>query len=364
MKKVGSIFLVLFLITSCGGSKEEKMQKDLNLVWNQYFSQDFDQTRLVDVFVVTNRQPRNDTFSCEDDQFGVVTGSQIKYGVCRISVPKNHTVGEIEIAKDNRQSSQNFFKIAGAIPLPKDDLIKQIKKAERDPLVFVHGFNVRYQEAVLRASQIAYDLKYQGPIVLFTWPAGAGSGFVEDKMLNKTYADNTINAKNSVESFKNFLLDLQKNNIRFNLAVHSMGHQVALPALSAISETNPSQPLINQLILNAPDFEVNAFRQFSKNLKKVSNHTTLYCSPNDKAMIASKTFNNNARLGACAFVDDVDTINVGLIDDPTLGLGHGYYSSRAILDDVFHTLIGIDINKRLFISKSDPNSPYQYFLRK
>lgn len=363
MKKLSLIFLVILVLNSCA-TKEERIQKNFHAVWREYFSQDFDNTRAVDILVATNRQPKNDSFSCEDEQFGVTHSPSVKYGVCKISVPKNHEIGAIELAKDNRQSSQNFFKIAGATPLQQVDLIKQLKVSDRYPLVFVHGFNVRYQEAILRAAQIAYDMKYQGPIVLFTWPAGAGYGFVEDKMLNKTYADNTLNARNAIEPFKNFLLELQKNKIHINLVVHSMGHQVVLPALKSIAENNSGGALINQLVLNAPDFEANQFRQFSKDLKKVSSRITLYCSPNDKAMVASKAFNNNVRLGACSFVDDVDVINVGLIDDPTLGLGHGYYSSRAILNDVFQTLIGIDTDKRLFVAKSDPNSPYKYFLRK
>ncbi len=362
MQKFSLVFLTVFLLSSCA-TKEERIAKNFHAAWSEYFVQDFDQTKVVEVLVATNRQPKNDSFSCEDDQFGVTLAPTMKYGVCKISVPKKHEVGEFEIAKDNRQSSQNFFKISGSNALQQVDLIKQLKSVDRYPLVFVHGFNVRYQEAVLRAAQIAYDMKYQGPIVLFTWPAGAGYGFVEEKMLNKTYADNTLNARNSVDLFKNFLLEMQKNKIRINLVVHSMGHQVVLPALKSMSESTKDQ-FINQLVLNAPDFEVNQFRQFSKDLKKISKRTTLYCSPNDKAMIASKAFNNNSRLGACAFVDDVDVINVGLIDDPALGLGHGYYSSRAILNDVFQTLIGVDTSKRLFIAKSDPNNPDKYFLRK
>lgn len=363
MKKFTLILLLLFLATSCV-THEEKMQKNLHNVWSEYFSQDFDQTKTVEILVATNRKAKNETFTCEDSQFGVTTSDALKYGLCKINVPKNHTVGEIELAKDNRQSSQNFFKILGADAWQQKDLIAALKKYDRRPLVFVHGFNVRYQEAILRAAQIAYDLKYQGPIILFTWPAGAGEGFVEDKMLNKTYSDNAANARSSVLVFKNFLLDLQKNDIQVNLVVHSMGHQVALPALKYLAEAGQKKTLIHELVLNAPDFEVTEFRSFSKNLKKVADHTTLYCSQNDKAMLASKTFNNNARLGACAFVDGVDVINVGLIDDPTIGLGHGYYSSRAILGDLFQTLLGIDVNKRLFISKSDPNSPDKYFLRK
>ncbi len=363
MKKLSLIVLGFLVLTSCA-TKEEMMQKNFSAAWDEYFVQDFDSTKVVDVLVATNRQPKNDTFSCEDDQFGVKLDQTTRFGVCKISVPKKHHVGEIELAKDNRQSSQSFFKIAGATPLQATDLIAQLKDSKRYPLVFVHGFNVRYQEAALRAAQIAYDMKYQGPIVLFTWPAGAGYGFMEDKMLNKIYADNMVNAHNTIEPFKNFLLELQKNNIRINLVVHSMGHQLVLPALKMIADNNSADIFINQLVLNAPDFEVAKFRQFAPDLKKVSKRTTLYCSQNDKAIIASRTFNNNARLGSCAVVEGVDVINVGLIDESTLGLGHGYYSSRAILGDVFQTLIGIEAGKRLFIARSDPNSSDQYFLRK
>jgi len=135
---------------------------------------------------------------------------------------------------------------------------------------------------------------------------------------------------------------LQKNNIKINLMVHSMGHQVVLPALKQLGDLNPSQPLVNELILNAPDFNAADFKNLVKDIKKTSNRITLYCSYNDKAMFASKTFNDNERLGACTFLPDIDSINVSLVDDKTLGLGHSYYSSRVILTDVFQTLLGIE----------------------
>jgi hypothetical protein len=80
-------------------------------------------------------------------------------------------------------------------------------------------------------------------------------------------------------------------------------------------------------------------------------------------MVASETYNKNERLGACTFSEDVDSINVGLIEDLNAGLGHSYYSSRAILTDVFQVLLGLDAEKRLFIRKSEPNSTEKYFLR-
>ncbi|MDX2083042.1 MAG: alpha/beta hydrolase [Rickettsiales bacterium] len=369
LKEFNLYFLIiLFALTSCK-TTEERMQKNLHSTWQEYFQKTFDQTAPIEVLVVTNRNSKDQFFSCEDSQFGVEVNQDLKlgdlkFGICKINVPKNHIVGEIEFAKDKKQSEQNFFKILDSKALQEKDFFVEAKKIKRQALVFVHGFNVRYQEAVLRAAQIAYDLKYQGAVILFTWPAGAKEGFLADKMLNKTYADNAKNAADSILAFKNFLLTLQKNDIKINLIVHSMGHQVVLPALQLISESYPQKTLISNLILNAPDFEIGQFRKFAPNLKKVSDHTTLYCSQNDKAMIASKSFNNNDRLGACAFIEEIDVINVGEIDNSTLGLGHGYYSSRPILSDVFQTLLGIDANKRLFVAKSDSNGLDKYFLRR
>ena len=365
MKKISLILVIISFLTSCGGSKEERMQKNLHQVWKDgYFEENFDQTKTLDVLIVTNRKAKTNAFGCGEEQFGIESGSALQFGLCKVNVPRNHATGAIDLAKDSRQSSNDYFKIMEAKNLQQSDLISVIKKSGRTPLVFVHGFNVRYQEAVLRASQIAFDLKYQGPIILFTWPAGSGDGFFEGTLLNKTYESNLTNAKASITLFKDFLINLQDKGIKVNLAVHSMGHQVVLPALKQLSETDSDKIFINQLILNAPDFDANEFKSLVKNIKSVSNKVTLYCSYNDKAMFASKTLNKGDRLGACAFFEDIDVINVSSIDDPTLGLGHGYYSSRPILSDVFQTLLGIDADKRLFIVKSEPNSTEKYFLRK
>ncbi|MBM3580055.1 MAG: alpha/beta hydrolase [Alphaproteobacteria bacterium] len=351
MKKF--LTLITLLILSSCATREEMMQKNLGKVWEKYFEKKFDETRPVEILVATNRQPKTESFTCDDTQFGVNVSKDLRFGVCKINVPKTHLIGDL-----------GGLRLLGATAFTPENFFAELKKSQRSPLIFVHGFNVRYQEAVTRAAQIAYDLKYQGPVILFTWPAGSGEGFIEEKMLNKTYAANASNAHDSITTFKNFLISLQKNEIKPNLFVHSMGHQIVLPALKSLAEPSPQKTFINQLILNAPDFDLTQFRGFTSNLNKIANRTTLYCSENDKAMIASKNLNNNERLGSCAYVKEIDVVNVSAIDDPTLGLGHGYYSSRAILGDVFQALIGINANNRLFIAKSDPHGPDKYFLRK
>lgn len=344
-------------------SIDDEFQKSLSQIWGNYFIENYADTRALDVFVVSNRKLKADNFGCTNDQFGVELDTATHFGVCKINVPKNHSTGLIKFTKDNRQSSHEFFKTLNSRSLTEASIFDSLKKSERYPLVFVHGFNLRYEDAVLRASQIAYDLKYQGPIVLFSWPAGAGDGFLDEQMVTRTYDGNLKNAKNSIGVFKDFLNKLRDNNLKVNLVVHSMGHQIVLPALKEFATLNPNSKIINELILNAPDFDADEFIRIADTTKQNAKRITTYCSYNDRAMTVSEIYNKNPRFGACAFSESIDSINVSLVDAPALGLGHGYYSSRAILGDVFQVLLGIDAEERLFIRKSEPNSTEKYFLR-
>ena len=60
-------------------------------------------------------------------------------------------------------------------------------------------------------------------------------------------------------------------------------------------------------------------------------------------------------------------INVNPVDAPFLGiggLGHGYYSSRPVLTDLFQVILGIDAPKRLFIRQSSQDNAENYVLRR
>lgn len=338
------------------------LSEKLQGVWKQYFVEEFNDTRAVNILVVSNRALKGKGFGCTDDHLGIVSDNVFRVGLCRINVPKNHSTGELKVTADQRESSHDFFKILGHRELNLMGLAEYLKKSQRSPLIFIHGFNVKHEEAVVRASQIAYDLKYQGPVVLFSWPAGAGDSFLEDKLLKKTYDNNFRNAQVSAKTFKIFISRLIEAKITPNIMVHSMGHQVVLPALFELGKEKAEMPL-GEVILNAPDFESDVFVRNIDMLKNVSRRVTLYCSYNDKAMFASETVNSNRRLGACSYMEGIDTINVSLLDNPTFGLGHGYYASRPILTDVFQVLLGIEADRRLFIRKSDPNSTEKYYLR-
>jgi esterase/lipase superfamily enzyme len=347
-----------------------ELQAKLRLIWKDYLVEEFNDSRAVNVLVFTNRKLGDKGFGCGNDSFGITPDANFRLGVCRVNVPRNHSTGELKFTKDQRLSSHDYFKILGQKELSLATMVGFLKQAKRSPLIFIHGFNVKHEEAVLRASQLAYDLKYQGPVVLFSWPAGAGEGFLDNKFINRTYEANLKNAQGSIATFRHFVSKLIENKIIPNILVHSMGHQVVLPALFDLGktgqlqagDTNLQMPL-GEVILNAPDFDSDLFIKNIDMIKNLSRRVTLYCSYNDKAMFASETMNSSQRLGACTFMDGVDSINVSLLDNSTFGLNHGYYASRPILSDVFQVLLGIEADRRLYIRKSDPNSTEKYYLR-
>ena len=340
----------------------EPLQKELGALFKQPYSD----TQSVEVLYATNRKPLGDPANCDDASFGIDPGEKLSYGACALNVPKRHHVGGFEIASNPRSDPHQYYRAIAFTPLDADSLAARLRQNPgSDLLAFVHGFNVKFQEAVLRSAQIAYDLKYQGPVVLFTWPAGAEEGLLNSALVNRTYDANLSNAIKTVPQAQAFFKQLAALNRIVHVMVHSMGHQVALRALSQLAQSQ-NTPFIGELVLNAPDIPLKDFQRLIPQVKKLAGRVTVYCSYNDNAIAASETYNKNRRLGGCERVPGVDMINVGEIDAPALGiggLGHGYYSSRPILTDIFQVLLGIPAEQRLFIRKSEPNSTEDYYLR-
>lgn len=337
---------------------------DLNLLLSAEPWQD---TRAVEVYYATNRNAGNTMEACDDQAFGVEVSTEVSYGVCRTNVPRKHRTGLIQPTDDPRSDPHTYFRPLSNARLGRDEFYGLLGAGRGDVLLFIHGFNVKFEEAVMRASQIAYDLKFQGRVVLFSWPAGPPPGLLGGTLVNRTYSFNKGNAARSVDGAADLLRALAATGRTVHVVVHSMGHQVAVPAL-ARTAADGGAPFIGELVLNAPDIPVSDFRAASKALRAQARRVTVYCSYNDNAIAASEVYNGGSgrRMGACELVDGVDVINVGEIDAPALGvggLGHGYYASRPILTDIFQALLGVDADKRLFTRRSEVNSTENYYLR-
>ncbi|WP_108958409.1 alpha/beta hydrolase [Leptospira ellinghausenii] len=347
----------LTFIISCAPKIGEQINKRL--------VDPFDETKNINVHFVTTRREMGAKDRCDGNSFGFITDINPHFGICIVNVPAKHIIGDI--AMDNEQDKNSFFQFNGRVNTDDKEFLSKIKSsASEEVLVFVHGFNVNFDEAVLRAGQIKYDLKFPGEVVVYSWPAGADAGLLGQVMVKSTYDLNFTEAKINREPFTNFLKSISSIGKKIHLVVHSMGHQVVLPSLASLSKSGKQQ-FLSELILNAPDFDKNEFDRILSDLSKTAERITLYCSPGDNALVASQKVNGAPRAGMCFKYSGVDVINVNEVDDPVLGvggLGHGYYSSRPILTDIYQVLLGVSVEKRLFIRKSGPKNGENFVLRK
>ena len=205
---------------------------------------------------------------------------------------------------------------------------KKTKKA----FVFVHGFNVSFEEAAKRTAQMSYDLSFEGTPIFYSWPSqGETSKYVHDGQ----------NIEYSEPHIKQFIKDLlvKLPNHEIYLVAHSMGNRGLTKALVSLFKENQGYAKrIKEIILAAPDIDAEIFkRDIAPNLVEYGNSVTLYASSTDLALIASKKVNGYQRAGDAGndivIVDGIETIDATDMD--TGFLGHSYFgSTRSVLGDI------------------------------
>lgn len=222
------------------------------------------------------------------------------------------------------------------------DVATRAEASERhECFVFVHGFNVGFEDAVRRTAQLSYDLAFDGPAVVFSWPSQGGPTLA-------SYVKDGRNADLSADSLRQVLLALGRiKGMTIHLVAHSMGTRVASAALLQLA-SGPQPPRVKalgQVAMIAADMDAEQFRRAAGKLTGVTQRLTLYASSADEALVASRQFAGYKRAGEAGsdlvIVPDVDTIDATEVKTSVLGLRHQYYADNTtILSDLFHLLRG------------------------
>lgn len=102
---------------------------------------------------------------------------------CPVSVPKDHRVGALEsptvLRLEFRQDPQRHVVLLGVHRQPAAEFYADLRAcvartARKEAFVFIHGYNVGFETAVRRTAQIAYDLKFEGAPIAYSWPSQEG----------------------------------------------------------------------------------------------------------------------------------------------------------------------------------------------
>lgn len=295
------------------------------------------------VWFGTNRRP-NDSESLQLG-FSKSRDMKIHYGYCRVFIPKSHKIGSTGSSWWQRLRSgiDDRLKVIKIKGMVADDYwsaissrLAKLEISERDAVIFVHGYNVSFENAAVRAAQIGFDLSVKGAMAFFSWPSqGALKGYSADEA--------------TIEASEPFIAEFIEDFVarsgaeKVHIIAHSMGNRGVLRAVDRIANKAQRHTgvLIGQIILAAADVDADTFRDLCGAYGRVSRRTTLYVSSRDLAIEASRWLHDFARAGLLPpimIVPGIDTINVTNVDLTTLG--HGYVAdARAVLEDMHELLV-------------------------
>jgi esterase/lipase superfamily enzyme len=302
-------------------------------------SQSLSRYTVVRVFYATDRN-RNNT-STIDRLFGTKRG-ELSYGTCEVSIPSTHRMGELESPSIRRfEFSENPTQhiVLLAVTLMQEsqyfaELATRIRSsADNKAFIFIHGYNVSFQDAARRTAQILYDLNFDGAAIFYSWPS---QGTFEGYPIDET------NIEWTQAHLRRFLEDFVTRTMAQNiyLIAHSMGNRALVRAFSALLADKPTlRQHFREVILTAPDIDAEVFkRDIAPQIVSNPPFVTLYASSEDKALLASKKFHGYPRAGDAGdrlvLVSGIDTIDATGVD--TSFVKHSYFAeARSILGDLF-----------------------------
>lgn len=261
----------------------------------------------------------------------------LEFGVCKVSVPPDHRVGKVEspsiMRLEFREDAKKHVVLQSVAVRDETAFCEELSSCvvgstSKQAFVFIHGYNVSFEGAVKRTAQIAYDLRFDGAAICYSWPSLGGL---------TDYSRDESNVTWTVTRLESFLKEVVRESgaRSVHLIAHSMGNRALVQALERIALSQPSpEPMFGQVIMAAPDVDAGEFHdRYASSVTRLAHHVTLYASSNDNALIASTKVHGHTRAGLSGehivVVAGVDTVDVSPID--TSLIGHSYYGNNPIM---------------------------------
>ncbi len=322
----------------------------------------------VELFFVTNRAPAG-----EGGLYFSGARGDLSYGISTIGIPPGHVMGRHEepslLMLQTTPDEQKHIRLLQVLSLTRDEFSSRLEKAiaastDSKLMIFVHGYNEEFPDVSKRVAQFASDLKFSGPIVLFSWPSqGSLTGYTVDET-------NAEWAQADFVRLMGELLDyVPVKNIY--LVGHSMGNRIIGRAMTSLASDRLESDMLlfRDIIMIAPDIDAEVFRiDMAPRLARTGIHITLYASSNDRALLASKAFHGYSRAGESGdgliVVDGVETIDASEVSGGLLG--HSYFAEdRRIMEDIFALLqTGQRADRRFGLQGVDTPAGRYWTLRK
>lgn len=279
--------LVCALLAGCGGHPKNVMTPVADTAA---------QSTKVEMLVTTTRSRS----TIKGEMFNGERAMEPAFAEITVSIPplSVRKVGEVAWPRKLPSDPATDFATLKAEEIGRDDAKNWLATAVRkngdgSVLVFIHGFNNRFEDSVYRFAQIVEDSGVRSAPILVTWPSrGSVLAYGYDR-------ESTNYTRNALEMLFQYLAR-EPNVKEVSILAHSMGNWLALEALRQMAIRNGRLPAkFENVMLASPDVDVDVFRQQIADMGEQHPNFTLFVSRDDRALAVSRrVWGDVARLGA------------------------------------------------------------------
>jgi esterase/lipase superfamily enzyme len=240
--------------------------------------------------------------------------------------------------------------------------------------IYVHGYNVVYEDPVLVSAELWHFLGYDGAFIAYAWPSTPSRfAYIKDSDTSAGYSRN----------LRLLLLTIAENTDvdEIHIIGYSNGTRLvtrALEQLALMHQGKTAEDIheklrVGHVILVGSDLDRGVFGAYvADGLLNVPKHLSIYMSRYDKALGVSQFLTRRQRLGQLwggrggeihpqarqaliKYQHQISFINVSDAEGASTGNGHGYFrSSPWTSSDVLMTLTyGLTPEQRGLVEQDD-----------
>ncbi|WP_245283065.1 alpha/beta hydrolase [Aureimonas altamirensis] len=283
---------------------------------------------IVTVYAATTRGragPDTNVFTTE-------RSAEVNYASFAVSVPPNHVSGRIEWPEQRIDPATTFATLDQRILTRRGfrDRIVRDQDDDEGVLVFVHGYNTGFEEALYRLVQMAVDARVPSTAVLFAWPSQANlTGYMADR-------DAVAYSRDALADLL-VALSQERRISEVTLLAHSMGGHLAIETVRQLRLSGRHDVLDRlNVVLAAPDIDKDVFRAQMQVIGPMEPPLTVLTSPDDRALSVSNRLGGaRTRVGALDINDPevqdvVRETGIALVDISSLETEDGFRHNRFV----------------------------------
>ena len=212
---------------------------------------------------------------------------------------------------------------------------------QKDVLLYVHGFNVSFEKAVLGLNDVWHFCGRQAVPIAYSWPSGSGNlfGYFTDRESGEFtvyHLKETIRLLSSMAEVENI-----------HILAHSRGTDITTTALrELVIETRASgkDPLatlkVKNLIMAAPDLDYGVVTQrlIAEKFGPAFGQITIYMNSGDSALGIAQNLMRGIRFGKLTaekqsereaqIFNNVGNVSFVNVNDVSGLIGHNYFSQH------------------------------------